>query len=335
MSELSICRICGVSTPAKTYQVREMIVGSGEVFEYFQCCNCGCLQPVQIPSGLCRYYGATYYSVRPASLLKRAVINIRTSYVATGRGALGSLVARRWPPERDRSLVPTGIQETDRILDVGCGNGTYVRKLFELGFRNLHGIDPYMARSYQRSRPFRLERASIFQMPGVPAYDVVLFNHSFEHIEDQRGTLSKARSLLADGGACIVRIPFSDSYAWAHYRADWVQLDAPRHLFLHTARSLDLLARHAGLTVERMICDSTSFQFWGSEQYRRDIPLMAPNSWHVNGDLSPFSRDDIAEFERRAMSLNEDGRGDQVTAYLRPTPCGRAPSPSPLSAEHP
>jgi hypothetical protein len=52
-----------------------------------------------------------------------------------------------------------------------------------------------------------------------------------------------------------------------------VQLDAPRHLFLHTRKSFGLLAARAGLQIEKWFCDSTSFQFWGSELYQRKLPF--------------------------------------------------------------
>src|SRR5690606_13809129 len=114
-----------------------------------------------------------------------------------------------------------------------------------------------------------------------------------------------------------IRVPVADSWAWRHYGTDWVQLDAPRHLFLHTRRSLDLLAADAGLVVERVADDSGAFQFWGSEQYRRDIPLRDPRSYAVNPRASDFTAAQIREFRRRAADLNARGEGDQASFYLR------------------
>ena len=85
-------------------------------------------------------------------------------------------------------------------------------------------------------------------------------------------------------------------------------LDPPRHLFIHTVRSLTLLAEHAGLTPVRRYRDSWGLQFWGSEQYRDDIPLRDPRS-HAEGG-SAFTAEQIQAFETRALRLNAEGDGD-------------------------
>jgi len=78
-----------------------------------------------------------------------------------------------------------------------------------------------------------------------------------------------------------------------------------------------VLAKQAGWEILQVVYDSTAFQFWGSEQYQRDIPLLDPRSYQVNPAASIFTRADIAAFESRARKLNEDGRGDQACFYLR------------------
>ena len=59
---------------------------------------------------------------------------------------------------------------------------------------------------------------------------------------DQR-TFSAAHDLLNKDGVLLVRVPLSSSWAWEHYRENWVQLDAPRHLYLHSVKSMEVLAR--------------------------------------------------------------------------------------------
>src|SRR5437016_13963293 len=123
-------------------------------------------------------------------------------------------------------------------------------------------------------------------------------------LADQVGALRQVSLLLRDGGWCLIRTPTVSSYVWEHYRVDWVQAHAPRHLFLHTKKSITLLAQRAGLRVEKIVYDSTGVQFWGSEQYRADIPLMSPQSYQVNPRQSRFASKQIREFEKRAEELN-------------------------------
>ncbi len=136
-----------------------------------------------------------------------------------------------------------------------------------------------------------------------------MFHHSLEHVPDQLQTLRRARELMAPGGWCIVRIPVASSYAFKHYGVHWVQLDAPRHYFVHTTDSMSRLAAAAGLKLDHVIHDSTALQFWGSEAYRRDVPLGEARRL--------FSRSEMGGFERRAQALNRRGEGDQACFYLR------------------
>jgi hypothetical protein len=96
-----------------------------------------------------------------------------------------------------------------------------------------------------------------------------------------------------------------------------VQLDAPRHLYLHSTDSLKRLAAAAGFECEAVRYDSTAFQFWGSEQYVKNVPLHSPMSYCINPKESLFSKEDIEKFRVRAEELNSKDLGDQAAFYLR------------------
>jgi len=311
------CRICGGEIAA-TWHAHEMMHGTGEAFDYAECSECGCVQISKIPANLGRYYGDRYYSVARVNPLVRAAKEARLTYLATGRGLMGRLMTARLPRERDESVAPQGISKNAHVLEVGCGNGYYLLRLFELGYRRLWGIDPFIDARAVRTVPVRLECRSLLDVdPGEGPVDAVLFNHSLEHIAEQHETIERARELLGTDGLCIVRIPTVSSWAWEHYRCYWVQLDAPRHLYLHSRRSLALLASQHGFEVERLVDDSTAFQFWGSEQYVQGVSLRSSTSWHINHRRDAFTPEQIREFEARAAHLNRQGRGDQFAAFLR------------------
>jgi hypothetical protein len=80
---------------------------------------------------------------------------------------------------------------------------------------------------------------------------------------------------------------------------------------------MEMLASAAGFTVVEVVFDSTAFQFWGSEQVRRGIPLHDPRSVHVRGGRGMFSRRDMRSFAARAAELNNAGDGDQACFYLQ------------------
>jgi 2-polyprenyl-3-methyl-5-hydroxy-6-metoxy-1,4-benzoquinol methylase len=77
-----------------------------------------------------------------------------------------------------------------------------------------------------------------------------MLHHSFEHMDNPCGVLKQIDKLLNPDGELLIRIPVSDSFAWRKYGVDWFQLDAPRHFFLHTTKSIALLAKNSGFVLK-------------------------------------------------------------------------------------
>lgn len=98
--------------------------------------------------------------------------------------------------------------------------------------------------------------------------------------------------------------------------ANWSDLDAPRHLYLHSHKSIRLLAEAAGPHVEDLWGDSNPFQFWASEQYAADIPLNDPRSYTQTPEESLFGPSEMAEFRARSDALNAQLRGNAICVIL-------------------
>src|SRR5690606_8452268 len=136
--------------------------------------------------------------------------------------------------------------------------------LKETGCKNLTGIDPYLKADIITPN-VKIYKKHIEELTGK--WDFIMLNHSFEHMENPMVILSKIHDILNEGGICMIRIPVSSSDAWEQYKENWVQLDAPRHIFLHSRKSMELLSKNVGLEIFNVFYDSGAFQFWGSEQY--------------------------------------------------------------------
>jgi hypothetical protein len=140
-----------------------------------------------------------------------------------------------------------------------------------------------------------------------------MVHHALEHMPDPKATFAALAALTSPRGALLIRTPVADSWAWRRYGVDWVQLDPPRHLFVHTTRSIEQLAAGCGLRVHRSFRDSSGFQFWGSELWARDLPLR-----EYDTRLSEvFGTEQLDRFARRAEQLNTAGTGDSACFVLR------------------
>lgn len=233
------------------------------------------------------------------------------------------MLMRRMPPSRDligtrfpgNGVVEMSMTPTSRILDVGCGAGELLLTLQACGFSALTGVDPYLESDITYPGGLRILKQSIRELAGE--WDVVMFHHSFEHVADPAGTLEAATRLLAPEGTLLIRLRVVSSAAWERYGVEWVQLDAPRHFFLHSVDSMKRLTSETRLRISKLVYDSGPFQFVGGELYRRNIPLRRTLPTEIEARVAAFSQAELDDLERQARALNAEGRGDQAAFYLK------------------
>ena len=319
-----ICKVCKNSANNKAYQIREMMLGFRDEFTYFECFECGCLQIAEIPPNMEKYYPSDYLpwsSNRPCENFIRKFLRIRRDrYALFNAGFIGKLLNKRYPRTYlcaiFSAIAKAGVNYESRILDVGCRSGELLYLLRDVGICSLVGIDPYIENKVVRGE-INILKQTIQDLPDSQKFDLIVFNHSFEHMYNHVETLSKISDILAENGICLIRMPLKTERIWSLYGVEWVQIDAPRHFFIHTIRSINYLAKHAGLVIKDVTFDSNDFQFWGSEQYRSDIPMYAENSYIMNPSKSIFKAEQIKEFIEMAKELNEAKQGDQAALYLK------------------
>ena len=313
------CRICGNAADTPIVVAREMMFGLRETFEYFQCDRCNCLQIKKIPESMNTYYPNDYYSFGKfkgdrfkgfSGKLKK----LQYEGAVFGKGLFKNLFGRRFRRKLYYIFEGLNVRRNTRILDVGCGNGgNFLYPLAEIGFINVVGCDPYLAQPIAYDNGLRVENVDIEAMGGT--YDIITYHHAFEHLEKPFENLQKVYELLVEGGVCIIRIPTVSSFAWEHYGTDWVQLDAPRHFYLHSKESMQILADKTGFELFDIVYDSTYFQFSGSENYLKDIPLTNPKKKGFRNSIN--RKVNKSKYERMARKLNRRKQGDQAAFYLR------------------
>jgi SAM-dependent methyltransferase len=318
--KMQLCKICGhQNKQAVLFRAREMMYGKRDQFDYFQCEQCECLQICDFPANISEYYPSNYYSFSPYKGKQFKGISgyfNRMKYRALvfRQTVFQKMVAGLFAVSKFDFFEGLNINLNTRILEVGCGNGNrLLYPLAELGFKNIVGCDPYISDSINYSNSLTILKNDVFKM--ADKWDVVIYDHAYEHIENPQENLNKVSELLNPGGVCVLRIPTVPCFAWSHYGTNWVQLDAPRHYFLHSPKSIEILASKAGLKLSNVKYDSTHFQFTGSEKYINDIALVTTRK---KGFMAFVRRKKKKlSYEKAAAALNKEGRGDQAIFYLR------------------
>ncbi len=312
------CRICDNSENNKSYKIKEMMLGTEQTFNYFQCSVCECLQIESCPENINTFYPTDYYSYKTPShenYVIKFIKSKRNYFSVFNKELLGRILFGYFPNVELRALSNVALDKDSKILDVGCGAGLILRNLKELGFRNLYGIDPYIEKNIYYNDQLLVEKKRFEEI--TDEYDLIMFHHSLEHIWEQERTFEHLNKVLAENGRIIIRIPTVSSWAWKNFKVNWVQIDAPRHFYIHSLKSLEIISSRFGLILDKVIYDSNAFQFWGSLQYEKGIPLNSPRSYSVNKEKSIFSRKDILNFEKKSKELNKKMQGDQAIFILR------------------
>ena len=297
-----------------------MMFGCGEQFTYVHCSQCNCLQLSEIPLDMSKYYPRSYYSFAtdPHKKYKNPIIGsirkIGDYHTVFPTSLFGKIISGIAPNKKLVALSNIALTKNSRILDVGCGTGWRLYALKEIGFQNVLGIDPYLDNDITYDNGLRIMKKSAQDMDGQ--WDLIMYHHSFEHIADPRKELKSVSRLLSRNGTCLLRMPTVSSHAWERYREYWYQIDAPRHFFLHSIESIELLAGETGFSLHDVVYDSTVDQFRGSELYMRGIPLIPRDQTDREQSESVLSKSRKRKWEKETKKLNKNKRGDQAAFYL-------------------
>lgn len=296
------CKICGNVHNNKIHSILEMMFGTRDVFDYLECRSCGTIQLMNPPDDLSSYYPADYYAYIPlieSGMLRKTLKRLRWRLFTY-------IDLKPFRPLYGDWLKKAGVKTSDRIADIGCGNGQLLYEMYASGFTNLIGIDPFIEKTHRVNPSLTLMKKSVFEMADT--FDFIMMHHSFEHMEDPKGVLEKTFQLLKPGKQILIRIPVSDAESWDTYGVHWAQLDAPRHFFIHSMASIQLLAEQTGFKVSKIDFDSNGYQFWASEAISQGIPSTKAGGM--------FSKKQLHQYDKQAGKLNRIKKGDQASFYL-------------------
>ncbi len=143
--------------------------------------------------------------------------------------------------------LPAPVTGLIRLLDVGCGDGLFVRLANQLGF-DAKGIDPDPS-AIADGRAHGLDLVSgIFPDPSFTdgGFHHVTMNHVLEHLHQPREAIAQIFDILAPGGRLWLSNPNLDALGLHRFGPTWRGLEVPRHLSLYNEHGARLLLERAG-----------------------------------------------------------------------------------------
>lgn len=134
-----------------------------------------------------------------------------------------------------------------RLLDVGCGNGEFLRNMRNLGWI-VEGteLDPTAALQ-ARSLGLSVQIGPLEELHySSQSFDVVTLSHVIEHVSDPISLLRECYRILRPLGYLVVTTPNNLSLGHRIFTSNWRGLEPPRHIFIFSPKSLEIITKKAG-----------------------------------------------------------------------------------------
>jgi SAM-dependent methyltransferase len=148
-------------------------------------------------------------------------------------------------------LVSPYINQTDRILDIGCSTGGLLAEFKRRGFTNLLGVDPSPACSKftEELHGITAKTATISTLDRLnERVDIAFLTGVLEHLPDLDSSLNSIKTCLRKGGSIFLVVPDATRYD-LHFSAPF-QFFSMEHINYFSPLSLsNLMARHEFSTV--------------------------------------------------------------------------------------
>ncbi|MDO5572632.1 MAG: class I SAM-dependent methyltransferase [bacterium] len=313
------CNICGNEKNNSIIDVKERILkDKREVFHYMQCGRCGAVMLQDRIDDFAKWYPSDYnpYHKRKekqsiTSIIKRT-IEFEQIIRMHGDGereqfqkVLGGM------KECDillKRMFGTNIKRKNSLVDIGCGDGHWLDYLYEMGYHNITGVDLFTPEEQTKGVKWKFIKGDIFSLHE--RYDYVVLNHSFEHMDNPQAVIKQIKKIMNPNAICIISIPVANGMAYKKYKENFAQFDAPRHVYLHTKKSMEVLCNNAGLRIRNILYDSNGAIWQLSE-------LMSNCDDTLEELYKKIRRNGCKkQYYSLASKSNIRGTGDQAIFYL-------------------
>jgi 2-polyprenyl-3-methyl-5-hydroxy-6-metoxy-1,4-benzoquinol methylase len=269
------CPLCSREGPVIHDRLQDDHYGVVGTWSLRRCGDCRLLwtDPRPLPEDIgalyVRYFTHLAGSTSPARVLQMQdrmadwILPWTLGYAAVAGGAVRGAVLACVPPIREVAEATTlwiPATASGRLLDVGCGNGAFLRRMRDRGWI-VSGIepDPCAVREARDQNGIEVTEGTIEKLlPTRERFDIITLSHVIEHADDPIGLLSRARSLLSSSGRIVILTPNAEGLGRRLLGRSWRGLEVPRHLQIYSRTALAETARRAGLRVLRLRCPSRS-----------------------------------------------------------------------------
>ncbi|HYX38503.1 MAG TPA: class I SAM-dependent methyltransferase [Oligoflexus sp.] len=238
------CYLCGSDQYTDFIQAQDDLSGRPGTFHFVRCQSCGLAyqQPRIVFSEIGGFYDDEYIAHR-----KKSNWGILTRFYN----------ARMSKHDRDKwNIVREHVRlhSQSRVLDIGCGAGTFLQKVQEETGAQCFGVD---FKNLSHSPAFahaQFLQGTLFEQELEPAsFDLITMWHFLEHDYRPLETLTRIRQLLKPEGKLILEVPRLDSVSFSIFKNRWPGLQAPQHTLLLDRKSFLSMLENSAFHVDKYL----------------------------------------------------------------------------------
>ena len=176
-----------------------------------------------------------------------------------------------------------------RALEIGCSTGVLLNLLKNRNWE-VWGVEPSESALVAEKKGIRVIN-KFFQEADLPRgyFDVVILNHTLEHLENPVSILVKARSLLRRRGIIYIDVPNFASLSAKLLGRRWPYIMPEEHIWYFTPVTLKKLIRKSGFKPIYIHTQSGIFDYGNPLAGIIDKLIMGRKSFFLDFVTAPFA----------------------------------------------
>lgn len=158
-------------------------------------------------------------------------------------------------------IINKFVNKKGKVLDIGSSIGIMLDIFKEDGWETW-GVDPSESSIEAKKRGHKIIR-NYFEKTDLPEnfFDLVILNHTLEHLENPLGILKKVYSILKKGGIVLVDVPNFGGLSSKILKSKWPFLVPNEHINQFTKESLARIMKEAGFKILHLESRSGLFEY--------------------------------------------------------------------------
>ncbi len=263
MKKLKECNLCSSKNIIQRFILKDRLYGINGKFGISRCNSCGLIfqNPQLSEKELATYYPPNYIAYNKGKSSRDKMIELL--YKAYYSNKDYRLLKILFLPVKSL-LRSMPYKKGARYLDIGCGDASFLKFVKQTGMEP-QGVDPFLKKSVPE---LNIKNISLHNAKYPNEFfDFITLNNVLEHVPNPLRILTECKRILNKDGKIFVNVPNSSSLNYHLFGSNWVSLDAPRHLYIFSNKTLSMYGKKSGLLIEKINYKSEPFTILGSIIY--------------------------------------------------------------------